>query len=121
MYFHALIIFCMKYLLTISLLYLFSSMKTKQKIDLLIYNASVYTVDSNFSKAEAIAVDKGKVIAVGNSKDLQDQYDATENIDAKGNAIFPGLMDAHSHFLDFGLGLNQADLVGTTCWDDVIE
>jgi predicted amidohydrolase YtcJ len=111
----------MKYVLTISLLYLLSSMKTKQKIDLLIYNATVYTVDSNFSKAEAIAVDKGKIIAVGSSTDLQDQYDATENIDAKGNAIFPGLMDAHSHFLDFGLGLNQADLVGNSCWYDVIE
>lgn len=111
----------MKYFLLITLLSIFSSMKTKQKVDLLIYNAIVYSVDSNFSKAEAIAVDKGKIIAVGNSKDLQDQYDATENINAKGKAIFPGLMDAHSHFLDYGFGLNQADLVGTTSWDDVIE
>jgi len=100
---------------------IFLFMKPKQKIDLLVYNATVYTVDSNFSKAETIAVDKGKIIATGNSKDLQEQYDATENIDAKGKYIFPGLMDAHSHFVDYGLELNQADLVGTKSWEDVLE
>src|SRR6185437_14875632 len=78
------------------------------------------TVDSNFSKAEAIAVDKGKIVAVGNSKDLQNEFDAKEKIDAQGKFIFPGFMDAHSHFLDYGLGLNQADLVGTISWDDVL-
>jgi predicted amidohydrolase YtcJ len=111
----------MKYLLLITLLSIFSSMKTKQKIDLLIHNAIVYTVDKDFSKAEAIAVDRGKILATGTSQELQAQYDAKENIDAKGKYIFPGLMDAHSHFLDYGLGLNQADLVGTTSWDEVIE
>ncbi len=111
----------MKYLLLITLLSIFSSMKTKQKIDLLIYNATVYTVDKNFSKAEAIAVDQGKIIATGTSQELQAQFDAKENIDAKEKYIFPGLMDAHSHFLDYGLGLNQTDLVGTTSWDEVIE
>lgn len=98
-----------------------SSCSNKQKIDLLVYNATVYTVDSSFSKAEAIAVDKGRIVAVGNSKDLQNQFDAKEKIDAQGKYIFPGLMDAHSHFLDYGLGLNQADLVGTTSWDDVLD
>jgi predicted amidohydrolase YtcJ len=98
-----------------------SSCDPKQKIDLLVYNATVYTVDSNFSKAEAVAVDKGKIVATGSSKDLLDQFDAKEKLDAEGKFIFPGLMDAHSHFLDYGLGLNQADLVGTTSWDDVLD
>ncbi|MEO9022885.1 MAG: amidohydrolase [Ginsengibacter sp.] len=105
-------------IMTISIL---SSCSNQQKIDLLVYNATVYTVDSNFSKAEAVAVDKGKIIAVGTTKDLQEQYDASEKIDTKGKYIFPGLIDAHSHFVDYGLGLNQANLVGTTSWDDVIE
>ena len=98
-----------------------SSCNSKQKIDLLVYHATVYTVDSNFSKAEAVAVDKGKIVAVGNSEELQNEFDANEKIDAKGKFIFPGLIDAHSHFLDYGLGLNQADLVGTTSWNDVLD
>ena len=111
----------MKILLLITLLSIFSPMKTKQKIDLLIYNANVYTVDKDFSKAEAIAVDKGKIIATGSTKDLQLQYDAKENLDAKGKTIFPGFIDAHAHFFYYGLGLQEADLVGTTSWKNVLE
>ncbi len=96
-------------------------MRSKQKIDLLIYNATVYTVDKNFTKTEAIAVDNGKIIAVGNSKDLLKAYDATENIDAKGKFIFPGFIDAHAHFFGYGLGLQQANLAGTKSWEEVME
>jgi predicted amidohydrolase YtcJ len=104
--------------MSVSILSRFSS---RQKIDLLVYNATVYTVDQSFSKAEAIAVDKGKIVAVGTTKDLQDQFGATENMDAKGKFILPGLIDAHAHFFEYGLGLHAADLVGTTSWEDVIS
>jgi len=98
-----------------------SSRNSKQKIDLLVYNATVYTVDQNFSNAEAIAVDKGKIVATGSTKDLLNQFDATEEIDANGKYIFPGLIDAHAHFFAYGLGLRDADLVGTKSWDEVIS
>jgi hypothetical protein len=42
---------------------LLSTAKSQQKIDLLVYNSTVYTVDKNFSKQEAIAVNNGKIIA----------------------------------------------------------
>ncbi len=92
-----------------------------QKIDLLIYNATVYRVDSHFSKADAIAVDKGKIMATGKTKDLQELYHGKENLDAKGKYIFPGFIDAHAHFLGYGLGLQKADLTGTTSWFNVLE
>jgi len=111
----------MKLLILIMSVSILSSYNSRQKIDLLIYNATVYTVDSNFSKAEAVAVDKGKIVATGSSKDLLDQFDATEKIDAQGKFIFPGLIDAHAHFFEYGLGLQAADLVGTTSWDDVVS
>ena len=110
----------MKSLLFFTLFSIFASMKTKQKIDLLIYNATIYTVDQKFSKAEAIAVNNGKIVATGSSKNLQDQFDAKEKIDAKGKFIFPGFIDAHSHFFGYGLGLQEADLVGTTSWEDIL-
>ena len=81
----------MKLLILIMSVSILSSYNSRQKIDLLIYNATVYTVDSNFSKAEAVAVDKGKIVATGSSKDLLDQFDAKEKIDAKGKFIFPGI------------------------------
>jgi predicted amidohydrolase YtcJ len=111
----------MKLLILIMSVSILSSCDSKQKIDLLVYNATVYTVDSNFTKAEALAIDEGKIIGVGTSKNLQDQFDAKEIIDAKGKFIFPGFIDAHSHFFGYGLGLQEADLVGTTSWEDVLE
>ncbi|MEO8720840.1 MAG: amidohydrolase [Ginsengibacter sp.] len=94
---------------------------TKQKIDLLVYNATVYTVDADFTKAEALAVNEGKIIAVGKTSDLLGRFDANENLDATGKFVFPGLIDAHAHFFHYGLGLQAVDLVGTTSWNDVVS
>lgn len=97
-----------------------STAAQKQKVDLLIYNATVYTVDKNFSTASAVAVLNGKIEAVGNSKTLLARYDAAERYNAIGKFIYPGFIDAHSHFLGYGFGLQTADLVGTTSWEDVL-
>lgn len=98
-----------------------ASCNSKQTIDLLVYNATVYTVDSNFTKAEALAVDKGKIIATGTTLELQKKYQARESINAQNKFVYPGLIDAHAHFLQYGQFLNQANLVGTTGWDEVVE
>ena len=111
----------MKFISFLLATFILSSCNTTQKIDLLVFNATVYTVDSNFSKAEAVAVDKGKIIEVGTTESLQKKYAPKENVDAKGKYIFPGLIDAHAHFLQYGLSLNTANLVGTKSWDEVIE
>ena len=97
------------------------SCNSKQKIDLLVFNATVYTIDSAFTKAEAIAVDKGKIVETGTNAELQKKYEAAENVDAQGKFIFPGLIDAHAHFLSYGAGLQDADLVGTKSWDEILE
>lgn len=85
------------------------------------YNANVYTVDSIFAKSEAIAVKDGKIVEVGTSADLQFKYDAKDNIDADGKFIYPGFIDAHAHFLGYGLSLQVADLVGTESWNEILD
>ena len=110
----------MKHFFSLTLLsfFLFSC---KQKSDLLVYNAKVYTVDSTFSTAEAFVVREGKIEAVGNTKDLLDQYDAAEKLDAGGKAVYPGFIDAHAHFYRYGLGLQTADLVETQSWEQILS
>lgn len=93
----------------------------KKPIDLLIYNTTIYTVDSNFSTSEAMAIDQGRVLATGTTKDLQGKYQARESIDAGGKFVFPGLMDAHSHFMGYALSLHKVNLVGTQSWDECLE
>ena len=104
------------------LLALLSSCGAKREaVDLLVTNAAVYTVDSTFSKAEAFAVKDGKFVAVGTSSDLKSRYSAAQEVDAKGQAIYPGFYDAHCHFYRYALALPSADLVGTNSWKEVIQ
>ena len=83
----------------------FTACNTASNVDLIVYNAKIYTVDSSFSVAEAMAIKDGKIAAVGTTKDITANYSAKEKIDASGKVIYPGLIDAHSHFYRYGLGL----------------
>lgn len=97
------------------------SCNNKQPADLLVHNAVIYTVDSGFHIAEAMAIKDGKIIAVGTNKDLQEKYDPKENLDANGKFIYPGFIDAHAHFYRYGIGLQTVDLVGTNSWDEIVD
>jgi predicted amidohydrolase YtcJ len=66
--------------------------------DLIVHNARVVTVDAKFSMAEAVAVQDGKITAVGADADvLKHKGPKTRVIDAGGKLVLPGLMDSHSH------------------------
>lgn len=71
----------------------------KQQVDVLVYNAKVYTVDTTFNMAEAFAVKEGRFVAIGTSKEIKEKYTSAKTIDAKGKTITPGFIDAHCHFL----------------------
>ncbi|GAA4355250.1 amidohydrolase [Hymenobacter saemangeumensis] len=93
----------------------------REKVDLLVTNATVYTVDSTFSKAQAFAVKDGRFVAVGSTADLQGRFEAAEQVDAQGQFIYPGFYDAHCHFYRYSLGLSSANLVGTASWAEVVQ
>ena len=111
----------LKKLLPVLLVLLSGCELMKEKVDLVIVNAKVFTVDDSFSEAQAFAVQDGKFIAVGTTDEIRDVYTSDQLIDADGRAITPGLIDAHCHF--YGLGLTQqiVDLVGTTSFEEVLE
>ena len=91
------------------------------KADLIVYNAKIYTVDQNFSMAEAFAIKDGKFLAVGKNLDILDKFQAEKEIDIQGNFIYPGLIDAHCHFFEYGLSLQSVDLTGTKSFDEILE
>jgi len=103
----------------LSILILNSSLGCKKNVDLIIYNANIYTVDNTFSFAEAIAIKDGIFYDVGEN-DILNKYNSKESFDLKGSTILPGLIDAHCHF--YGLGTNQLviDLVGTQSFEEII-
>lgn len=111
----------MKNLLTSAVILLLISCSGKEKVDLLVYNATIYTVDSAFSVAEAMVIKDGRIIATGKKSDLDEKYDANEKLDANGKFIYPGFIDAHSHFVGYATSLQRVNLVGTESWDDVLH
>jgi predicted amidohydrolase YtcJ len=99
----------------------FFSCQNKKQADLIVFNAKIYTVDAQFSTAEAFAVKAGRVVAVGKTADITADYEATNRLDAEGKPIYPGFIDAHAHFYRYGEGLQEADLVGTKSWEEILE
>lgn len=93
----------------------------KKKADLIIYNAKIYTVDSRFSTASAIAIKDGKIVELGKTQALRNKYNTSQAVNADGKFIYPGFIDAHAHFFHYGLGLREANLVDTESWEDILN
>lgn len=111
----------MKKLLPALLLLVAACKQKEYNADLLIKNAVVYTVDSAFTTANAFVVNHGKIVAVGNADTLEQKYLAHEVIDVQGAAVYPGFIDAHAHFYEYGLGLQEVNLDGTKSWNEVVD
>jgi predicted amidohydrolase YtcJ len=108
--------------LAIVLITLINACKPMDKADLIITGAVIYTVDSNFTTAEAMAIAHGKILAVGTNDEITGKYTADLVYNLDGKAVYPGLIDAHCHFLGYGMGrLNRADLTGTRSMEEVVE
>src|SRR5215813_2121778 len=86
--------------------------------DLIIVNARIYTVDSNFSTAEAVAIADGKFTAVGTTAQVRKLGGpSTRILDAGGKTIVPGLQDNHLHNAGGGPGV---DLFNSRTLEDVL-
>ncbi|MEH6679127.1 MAG: amidohydrolase [Sediminicola sp.] len=94
---------------------------TKEKVDLIVINANIYTVDDVFSKATALAVKDGKFVGVGTTEEIQKNFSSDHIVDGAGQTLVPGLIDAHCHFYGLGLNQQQVDLVGTNSFAQVLE
>jgi predicted amidohydrolase YtcJ len=93
----------------------------KKQVDTIIYNARIYTVNERFDTANAMAILKGKIVAIGNKDSILQHFSAHEMLDEKGQTIFPGFIDAHAHFVGYGKELFTADLGNTHSFDEVLE
>lgn len=61
----------------------------------------IVTVDDKNPTAEALAVQSGKIVAVGKKTDiLKLKGDATKVVDLNGKTLVPGFLDGHSHFIN---------------------
>ena len=71
----------------------------KQKADCLINGGLVLTMDeaNTIYDSGSVAVKDSRIIALGNKKDIDKNYTATNKIEAKDHIVMPGLINTHTH------------------------
>lgn len=94
---------------------------TIQRVDMLIINAKVYTVDGGNSMAEAVAVRGNRIVAVGATEELRKRYVSEKVIDAAGKPVYPGFIDSHGHVNGLGESLLELNLTGTSSIQQIAD
>ena len=100
---------------------LFMPDSARAQADFVLHNANIYTVNPEQPEAEALAVRGERILMVGTNAELLEAYPDAERLDAAGQTVVPGLIDAHMHLMGLGTSLLQADLVGAASKEETIE
>ena len=91
-----------------------------EKVDLIVYNAEVFTSNDSSPLATSFAVKDGQFIYVGDDSVIS-KYSSSNIINAEGLPVYPGFIDSHAHFYGLGFSNAQADLNGTNSFDEIVE
>jgi predicted amidohydrolase YtcJ len=66
-------------------------------------NANVITCDARGTIARALAIEEGRIVAVGDEKTVTSRVGpTTETVDLQGATVLPGMIDTHPHLMHFG-------------------
>ena len=84
-----------------------------QAADLVLKNGYVYTVDPNRSTAQAVAIDDGRIVFVGDNSDAV-AFSGPDTVvhDLGGRMLLPGLHDMHIHALGVASSVHPIILWG---------
>ncbi len=89
----------------------------------LFHNAKIYCFDDKDSIADAILIESGRIVALGQKTGLE--YLATkpvETFDLQGATVLPGLIDTHPHLLHFAARKAPlVDISDATCHGEIIS
>lgn len=88
------------------------------KIDRVIENADIVTMDAAHPRATRMGIWKGRVIGVD---DELDGLDASETVDLGGHCVIPGLIDGHTHNGITGLRMQSLDITGCATPDEALD
>jgi len=90
--------------------------------ELVLFNGNFHTMDPARPHASAVAIRDDRFVAVGNDDEMQALLAPDgQAVDLRGQTVTPGFIDAHIHFLSYGLSLREIDLAQTPTLDAALE
>lgn len=93
----------------------------QQTAELVLVGGNIYTVDASRPHAEAIAVDAGRIVAVGSDEAIAAYVGSeTQVIDLKGKFAMPGFIEGHAHFMGLGESKMMLNLHQAKTWNEIV-
>lgn len=88
----------------------------------ILMNGHFVTMDPQRPKAEAVALSKGKIVALGSREEVMTlKTRDTEVVDLRGKTVVPGFNDSHLHLLSFGMSLERFECSTFRSIDQLVE
>lgn len=87
----------------------------------LLAGAPIYTLDERYGVAQAMVVEDGWIVAVGDLKLLHDAYPTAKALDIDGAAVIPAFNDSHAHLFLLGQDLTRCNLGECRTKDQVLD
>jgi predicted amidohydrolase YtcJ len=92
----------------------------REPADLILRNGAVYTQDAANTRASAVAIRDGKILAVGSDADIGGAYEGPSR-DLGGRMVLPGFHDAHAHPISGGMHMNRCDLAEIATVEAILD
>ncbi|MGI9497864.1 MAG: amidohydrolase [Mariniblastus sp.] len=93
----------------------------QQSAELVLVGGNIYTVDQSRPHAEAIAVNAGRIVAVGSDKAISAYITPeTQVIDLNGKFAMPGFIEGHAHFMGLGESMMMLNLHKAKTWNEIV-
>ena len=118
----ALSVLCMVFILTSCMNKRSGSDQEKMIADKILINGKIYTANTDYPIAEAIAIKDNKIIAVGTTTEITEfASENTQKIDLENHLVIPGFNDAHFHSFSNAPVGHQIEFPWEPSWDQVLE
>jgi predicted amidohydrolase YtcJ len=89
--------------------------------DLVLTNGRIVTVDDGRPEAEAIAISRDRIQAIGTAAEIKAMTGPnTQVIDLQGQLAIPGFIESHAHFASLGGAQMQLNLMNVESWDKIV-
>ena len=106
----------------LSILFITSQCSEPTNADLYIHNINGYTISGDtVATFTAMAIKDGKIVAIGDTSELNAKYQDIEMLDLEGRTVIPGLIDAHGHVMGLGYRAAQVNLEGTRSVQEALD